>query len=256
MPLDLLLRDADLPDGRQNLDIAVTGGRIVAIGPNIEAQAATVVDARGQLVSPPFVDSHFHMDATLSLGNPRLAESGTHIEGAALLGELKSSLTVEAVIGRALKYCELAVAPRGRILASAPAHVVNLDVPRRPTRARSGALRPDQLLNRLGHFLECRGGRAPDDDFRAEADVDAFAEVAPSGYEVVMAEHDAHGAYGDAPVFRRMGRSAHPYGLALLQSRLRDQGIETPCGEPDVFLHCVMLCSRCLNARLISRQTA
>ena len=63
----------------------------------------------GYLVAPPFVDVHFHMDATLSLGLPRLNESGTLLEGIALWGELKPLLTPEAVIERALRYCDLAV---------------------------------------------------------------------------------------------------------------------------------------------------
>ena len=54
---------------------------------------ATEVDARGRLVAPPFVDCHFHMDATLSLGLPRLNQSGTLLEGIALWGELKPLLT-------------------------------------------------------------------------------------------------------------------------------------------------------------------
>jgi cytosine deaminase len=69
-----------------------------------------VIDATGRLVSPPFVDPHFHMDATLSLGQPRLNVSGTLLEGIALWGELKPLLTVEAVVERALRYCDLAVA--------------------------------------------------------------------------------------------------------------------------------------------------
>ena len=50
------------------------------------------------------------MDATLSLGIPRLNKSGTLLEGIALWGELKPLLTVEAVVERALRYCDLAVA--------------------------------------------------------------------------------------------------------------------------------------------------
>ena len=49
------------------------------------------------------------MDATLSLGLPRLNLSGTLLEGIALWGELKPTLTHEAVIERALRYCDLAV---------------------------------------------------------------------------------------------------------------------------------------------------
>jgi cytosine deaminase len=110
MSLDLLVRNATLPDGRKGQDVAVKGGRIAEVRPGIEAKAARVIDAAGHLVSPPFVDIHFHMDATLSLGLPRLNQSGTLLEGIALWGELKPLLTQEAVIERALRYCDMAVA--------------------------------------------------------------------------------------------------------------------------------------------------
>src|SRR5215204_908694 len=110
MSFDLIVRNATLPDGRAGLDIAVRGGRIVAVEPEIAGEAGHTVDAGGYLVSPPFVDVHFHMDATLSLGLPRLNESGTLLEGIALWGELKPLLTHEAVVERALRYCDLAIA--------------------------------------------------------------------------------------------------------------------------------------------------
>jgi cytosine/creatinine deaminase len=110
MSFDLLVRNANLPDGRAGIDIGVRDGRIAAVAPNIAAEAGRTLDAGGRLVAPPFVDVHFHMDATLSLGRPRLNESGTLLEGIALWGELKPLLTHEAVIERALRYCDLAVA--------------------------------------------------------------------------------------------------------------------------------------------------
>lgn len=110
MTFDLIVRGATLPDGRQGIDIAARDGLIVAIERGIEAEAGVVVDAQGRLVAPPFVDSHFHLDATLSLGLPRLNVSGTLLEGIALWGELKPLLTHEAVARRALRYCDLAVA--------------------------------------------------------------------------------------------------------------------------------------------------
>ena len=77
MDFDLIVRNATLPDGRKRQDVAVAAGRIAAIEPQIGAQARQTIDARGYLLSPPFVDCHFHMDATLSLGLPRLNVSGT-----------------------------------------------------------------------------------------------------------------------------------------------------------------------------------
>src|SRR5260370_40404302 len=109
MAFDLILRNATLPDGRKGQDIAIAAGRIAAVEPRIEAEAGQTVDARGYLLAPPFVDCHFHMDATLSLGLPRLNVSGTLLEGIALWGELKPKLTHEAVAERALQYCDLAV---------------------------------------------------------------------------------------------------------------------------------------------------
>ncbi|WP_346913854.1 amidohydrolase family protein [uncultured Roseibium sp.] len=109
MSLDLLIKNANLADGRTGVDIACEAGKITAVEPGITAEAARTIDADGQLVSPPFIDCHFHMDATLSLGLPRMNESGTLLEGIALWGELKQILTVEAVVERALRYCDLAV---------------------------------------------------------------------------------------------------------------------------------------------------
>lgn len=110
MQIDLLIRQANLPEGGEPADIAIAGGRIVEIARRIAAEASETIDATGRLVSPPFVDPHFHMDATLSLGLPRLNRSGTLLEGIALWGELKPLLTNEAVIERALRYCDLAAA--------------------------------------------------------------------------------------------------------------------------------------------------
>ncbi len=111
--LDLLVHNATLADGRTDVGIAVENGKITCVEPGLSPQKAPareVVDAQGQLVSPPFVDAHFHMDATLSYGLPRVNQSGTLLEGIALWGELKPLLTQEALVERALAYCDWAVA--------------------------------------------------------------------------------------------------------------------------------------------------
>ncbi len=108
--MDLIIRGANLPDGRTGVDIGIAGERIAAVEPRLQATAAREIDASGRLATPPFVDAHFHMDATLSLGLPRLNKSGTLLEGIQLWGELKPQLTQEAIAGRALRYCDWAVA--------------------------------------------------------------------------------------------------------------------------------------------------
>src|SRR5215204_1440641 len=99
---DLLIRNATVPDGRTGIDVLVADGRIV--------NAARRIDAAGNLLSPPFVDPHFHMDSTLTYGMPRVNRSGTLLEGIALWGELKPQLTQDALVERALQYCDWAVA--------------------------------------------------------------------------------------------------------------------------------------------------
>jgi len=105
---ELLVKNATLPDGRSGIDIACNKGEIVALENGISAEAKVTIDANGWLVAPPFVDPHFHMDATLSLGNPRMNVSGTLLEGIALWGELKKLQSIEDIVERALKYCDLA----------------------------------------------------------------------------------------------------------------------------------------------------
>ena len=120
---DLVVRNATVPDGRHGLDIAVSNGRIAAVGTHAElgsARGSVELDAEGQLVTPPFVDAHFHMDSTLSYGLPRINASGTLLEGIALWGELKPTLTTDAIVERALQYCDWAV---GKGLLAIRSHV-------------------------------------------------------------------------------------------------------------------------------------
>jgi cytosine deaminase len=108
MSFDLIVKGGTLPDG-SIADIGIRGETIAAIEPNIQVEAGRIVDATGNLVSAPFIDPHFHMDATLSYGIPRINTSGTLLEGIGLWGELKQVMTFEDVRDRALAYCDWAV---------------------------------------------------------------------------------------------------------------------------------------------------
>ncbi|MFT3721383.1 amidohydrolase family protein [Pseudorhodoferax sp.] len=108
--LDLLVTNASLPDGRAGMSVAVRDGRIAEVAEGLRAPAHEVLDAQGLLLAPHFCDPHFHMDATLSYGLPRVNQSGTLLEGIALWGELKPLLTADALVERALAYCDWAVA--------------------------------------------------------------------------------------------------------------------------------------------------
>jgi len=107
---DLIIRNASLPDGRRNLDVGIRDGRIHAVQACLPGACGVELNAGGRLLSPPFVDAHFHMDSTLTYGVPRVNWSGTLLEGIALWGELKPRLTQDALVERAMRYCDWAVA--------------------------------------------------------------------------------------------------------------------------------------------------
>ena len=114
MAMDLIVRGAALPDGRAGVDIGVQDGRIAAVEPALEAEAGQEIDALGRLVSPPFVDAHFHMDATLARSLtralPESEKSGLLFDGINMWDALKQRLSAEEVVERALTYCDMAIA--------------------------------------------------------------------------------------------------------------------------------------------------
>jgi cytosine deaminase len=109
--VDLLVRRARVVGRDEVVDIACRAGRISDVGPELSITATQEIDAAGQLVTPPFVDSHFHMDATLALHDQqRRNVSGTLLEGIALWGDLKPAQTVERISERAMKLLSWSIA--------------------------------------------------------------------------------------------------------------------------------------------------
>ncbi len=103
----LVLRHCQLQTQNEQVDIAIDGGRIVEIAQQIDPANAEVIDCGGRLVTPPFVESHIHLDSVLAAGQPRFNESGTLFEGIQIWGERKTSLTREDVQQRALAALKL-----------------------------------------------------------------------------------------------------------------------------------------------------
>ncbi|EPE96823.1 amidohydrolase family protein [Rhizobium grahamii] len=174
---ELIIRKANLPDGRTGIDIAVENGKIAAIEHQIEASAGTEINATGRLVTPPFIDPHFHMDATLSLGLPRMNISGTLLEGISLWGELRPSLTQEALVERALRYCDLAVSQG---LLAIRSHVDTSD-PRLITVEALVAVR-----EKVKPYIDLQLVAFPQDGYyRAEGGVESLNRALDMGVDIV-----------------------------------------------------------------------
>jgi cytosine/creatinine deaminase len=104
MHYDLIIRHARLHRRQELVDIAVKDGRFAKIANELSSESATrEIDAAGRLVSPPFIDAHVHLDAVLTVGQPRYNSTGTLLEGIQIWSERKPGLTREDVKQRALE---------------------------------------------------------------------------------------------------------------------------------------------------------
>jgi cytosine deaminase len=104
MQYDLLIHRAHLHRRDGLFDIAIKDGQFARIANEHSSDSATrEIDAAGRLVSPPFIDAHVHLDAVLTVGQPRYNSSGTLLEGIQIWSERKPSLTREDVRNRVLE---------------------------------------------------------------------------------------------------------------------------------------------------------
>ncbi|WP_448560559.1 cytosine deaminase [Trichothermofontia sp.] len=124
MALDLILRAGQLRSGADTagfpgkgdrveancVDIGIEGSRIVAIAPQLDLTATQEIALNGQWVSPPFVESHIHLDSALTAGEPRWNRSGTLFEGIEIWRERKQRLTQADVEARAIAALKLMAA--------------------------------------------------------------------------------------------------------------------------------------------------
>jgi cytosine/creatinine deaminase len=214
--LDLLIHNATLPDGRKNASVAVQDGKIVEVSLGLQASAYETLDAQGQLLSPPFVDAHFHMDATLSYGLPRVNQSGTLLEGIALWGELKPLLTQEALVSRAMQYCDWAAA---KGLLAIRTHVDVCDVRR---------LAVDALLEvkrKVAPYIDLQLVAFPQDGvLRAPGALDNLKRALDKGVDVV----------GGIPHFERtMQDGAQSVKLLCEIAAERGLLVDMHCDESD-----------------------
>jgi cytosine deaminase len=105
--LDLILRRCCLIGNSGLVDIGLGNGRVQAVAPHLDALGHQEIDLRGKLVSPPFVESHIHLDSALTAGQPRWNQSGTLFEGIEIWRDRKQSLTLDDVKERAIATLKL-----------------------------------------------------------------------------------------------------------------------------------------------------
>jgi cytosine deaminase len=214
--MDLILRGATFADGRTDIDIAVKDGKIAAVETNIGASAGREIDVTGRLVTPPFVDPHFHMDGTLTYGYPRYNESGTLLEGIELWRDLKPSLSHDWYIARALEYCDWAV---GHGLLAIRSHVDTTD----PTLGAVTAL--VEVRERIKDYIDLQLVAFPQDGYlRSPIGVENMTKALDMGVDVI----------GGIPHFERtMEQGAESLRQLCALAAERDLRVDIHCDETD-----------------------
>lgn len=98
----MLIKNIFLENSEYKTDILIKDGKFEKIQANIKAEdGVEVIDCDGSMVLPQFIESHVHLDASLTAGDPRWNIAGTLFEGIAIWEERKQKLTKKDVMDRA-----------------------------------------------------------------------------------------------------------------------------------------------------------
>jgi cytosine deaminase len=117
-PGDLLIRNAKLIDDKQSNDILIRSGVIQEIGKDLSADDTKTIDAMGGLVTPPFVNPHFHLckvwtlpmlgeEALLAYQGSGMSDASTAIDLAARVKELYEASWIIENARRAVAHAAL-----------------------------------------------------------------------------------------------------------------------------------------------------
>ncbi|MBE2201208.1 MAG: amidohydrolase family protein [Anaerolinea sp.] len=107
--MDLVIRNGRSDHG-QPIEVGIETGVITAVSsPNTLPSAAQEIDARGGMISPAFIESHFHLENAL-LWDGLINQSGTLEEAIEIYAKVKHDLTVEDIVARAGIVVKTAVA--------------------------------------------------------------------------------------------------------------------------------------------------
>ncbi|MBA7507490.1 Cytosine deaminase [subsurface metagenome] len=105
--MDLLIKNARIVGRKALKDIGIEGERIVKIG-KIRGRARRVINAKGMLTSPAFIDPHIHLDKCMIGDEVRPNISGTLQEAIEIIWERKRRYTVPDIVRRAGEVIQMA----------------------------------------------------------------------------------------------------------------------------------------------------
>ncbi|KAA3641971.1 MAG: cytosine deaminase [Chloroflexi bacterium] len=98
--LDLVIRNAKLDTTGEAVEVGIKDGIIAAVSPTGLPPAAQEIDAAGCMVSPAFVEPHFHLENALLWEGVR-NNSGTLKEAIEVYGKIKHEMPIDDIVSRA-----------------------------------------------------------------------------------------------------------------------------------------------------------
>lgn len=107
--MDLVIKNARLRNEKKLMDIAIKDGLIVKIQPSINDESEKIIDAKGKLTVPAFIEPHIHLDKVNIVDVVRPNKSGTLMEAIEIIWDKKANYTTEDIVSRAKEVVKLAV---------------------------------------------------------------------------------------------------------------------------------------------------
>jgi cytosine/creatinine deaminase len=109
MALDILIKNVAVWGSDGLRDLAVAGGRFVALPQDAEKISTLVLDAEGRIAVPGFVEPHIHLDKALISERAPFNVSGTLTEAIEILWSIKRNYTVDEIAERASRVLARAI---------------------------------------------------------------------------------------------------------------------------------------------------
>ncbi len=107
--MDLVIRNGISDITGAPLEVGIVGDVISAVAAGGLPSGAREIDAAGKMISPPFVESHFHLENAY-LWDGYINQSGTLGEAIEIYARVKHDLTVEDIVERSGRVIRSAVA--------------------------------------------------------------------------------------------------------------------------------------------------
>ena len=98
----MFLKNCYIENSETLSNILISDGKIVDIGENLVCPTGhEILDLKGKLVLPPFIESHIHLDTAYSAKNNNFSKNGTLFDGISNWADIKNDLSEETIYNNA-----------------------------------------------------------------------------------------------------------------------------------------------------------